>query len=116
MLSFAQRNEPPHDKTNKVTVRLAKNQISLGIRPVWLESSLCAQLVAKDPCFIHADSENSDQTERMPRLIWVFAGRTCRFVGFVMMRLKLIYHSVWKCVFVDFRPGNILTSLLSYRN
>ena len=28
------RNEPPHDKTNKTTVRPAKTQISLGIRPV----------------------------------------------------------------------------------
>ena len=27
-------HEPPHDKTNKVTVRPAKTQISLGIRPV----------------------------------------------------------------------------------
>ena len=26
--------EPQHDKTNKVTVRPAKTQISLGIRPV----------------------------------------------------------------------------------
>ena len=26
--------EPRHDKTNKVTVRPAKTQISLGIRPV----------------------------------------------------------------------------------
>ena len=25
--------EPPHDKTNKMTVRPAKTQISLGIRP-----------------------------------------------------------------------------------
>ena len=24
----------PHDKTNKMTLRLAKTQISLGIRPV----------------------------------------------------------------------------------
>ena len=35
---------------------------------------LGAQLVAKDPRFLHADSEDSDQTGRMPRLI--FAGRT----------------------------------------
>ena len=35
-------------------VRLAKTQISLGIRPVWSESSLCAQWVAKDPSFLHA--------------------------------------------------------------
>ena len=47
-------------------------------------SSLCAQWVAEDPSFLHADSEESDQTGRMPRLIWVFAGRTCHFVGFVM--------------------------------
>ena len=40
------------------------------------QSSLCAQLVAKDSRFLHADSEDSDQTGRMPRLIWVFAGRT----------------------------------------
>ena len=47
-----------------------------GIRPVWSESSLFAQWVAKDPSFLHADSEDSDQTGRMPRLIWVFARRT----------------------------------------
>ena len=35
-------NEPRHDKTNKVSVRPAKTQISLGIRPVWSESSLSA--------------------------------------------------------------------------
>ena len=68
--------EPPHDKTNKMTAR-----------PVWSESSLCAQWVAKKLRFLHADSEDSDQTMRMPRLIWVFAGRTCHFVGFVMRRL-----------------------------
>ena len=68
--------EPQHDKTNKMSVHQAKAQISLGIRPVRSESSLCAQWVAKDPKFLHADSEDSDQTGRMPRLIWVFAGHT----------------------------------------
>ena len=73
--------EPRHDKTNKVTVHPAKTQISLGIRrPGWSESSLCAQWVAKDPSFLHADSEDSVQTGRMPRLIWVFAGRTVIFL------------------------------------
>ena len=48
------------------------------------QSSLCAQLVAKDPSILHADSKDSDQTGRMPRLSWVFAGRTFHFVGFVM--------------------------------
>ena len=69
-------NEPPHDKTNNVAVRSGKTQISLGIRPVWSESSLCAQWLAKAPSFLHADSEDFEQTGRMPRLIWVFAGRT----------------------------------------
>ena len=68
--------EPRHDKTNKAAVRPAKTQISLGIRPVWSESSLCAKWVATDPSFLYADSEYSSQTGRMSRLIWVFAGRT----------------------------------------
>ena len=34
--------EPRHDKTNKMSVRPAKTQISLNIRPVWSESSLSA--------------------------------------------------------------------------
>ena len=70
-------------KHTKWHVRPAKTQISLGIRPVWSESSLCAQWVAKDQSILPADSEDSDQSGRMPRLIWVFAGRTCHFVGFV---------------------------------
>ena len=35
--------EPRHDKTNKMAVRPAKTQISLGIRPVWSASSLSAR-------------------------------------------------------------------------
>ena len=58
-------NEPLRDKTNKM--RPAKTQIILGIRPVWSESSLYAQCVAKEPSFLHADSKDSDQTGRMPR-------------------------------------------------
>ena len=62
----------------------AKTQISLGIRPVWSESLLCAQRVAKDLSFLRADSKDSDQTGRMPRLIWVFTGRTCHFCRFIL--------------------------------
>ena len=75
-------------------VRPAKTQISLGIRPVWSESSLCAQRIAKDQSFLHADSEDSVQTWWMPRLIWVFAGRTCHFVGFVMHMLIIMYNKL----------------------
>ena len=42
------------------------------------------QLAANDPSFLHTGSEDSDQTGQMARLTWVFAGRTCHFVGFVM--------------------------------
>ena len=49
-------SEPPHVKTTKWHVRPAKTQISLGIRPVWSEPSLCALWVSKDPSFLHADT------------------------------------------------------------
>ena len=62
-------------KPAKWHVRPAKTQISLGIRPVWSESSLSAFFM------------RTAKTGRMPRLIWVFAGRTCHFVGFVMRQL-----------------------------
>ena len=73
--------EPRHDKTNKMAVRPAKTWISLGIRPVWSESSLCAQRVAKDPNFLHADSEDWSD--------WAHS----HFVGFVMS--GLIFINLW---------------------
>ena len=99
-------------KPTKLHVRPAKTHISLGIRPVWSESLLCAQWVAKDPSFLHADSEDSDQTGRMPRLIWVFAGRTCHFVGFVTRRLiSVFWLQKFKHVLLRFwKAVNILMS------
>ena len=69
-------NEPRHDKTNNVVVRPAKTQISLGISPVWSESSLSAWRNLAFLATHWAHSEDSDQHARMPRLIWVFVGRT----------------------------------------
>ena len=91
--------EPRHDKTNKMSVGLAKTQISLGICPVWSESSLCAQWVNKDPSFLHADSEDwSDwaDAKAYPKLRWA----QTHFVGFVMSRLI----SWW---FSAVRTGNL---------
>ena len=68
--------EPRHDKTNKMSVRSAKTQISLGIHPIWSESSLCAQWVAKETSFLHTDSEAHTH-----------------FVGFVVSRLLFIHSS-----------------------
>ena len=45
--------EPEHDKINKMACAPSED----CIRPVWLESSLRAQWVAKDPSFLYADSE-----------------------------------------------------------
>ena len=60
------------------------------IRPVWSESSLCAQWVAKDPSFLHADSEDSDQicTDAQADLSLRWAHNY--IVGFVMSRLKCL--------------------------
>ena len=41
-------------------------------------------------------TDNSDQTGRMLRLIWVFAGRTCHFVGFIMRWLSYCLNDWWK--------------------
>ena len=37
-MKYIEGYELRHDKTNKMSVRQAKTQISLGIRPVWSES------------------------------------------------------------------------------
>ena len=58
-----------------MTVRPAKTQISLGIRPVWSESSLSAWRNLGSLATQWAQSEDSDQTGRVSRLIWVFARR-----------------------------------------
>ena len=63
-------------KPTKWHVRPAKTQISLGIRLVWSESSLSTWKKLGSLATHWAHSEDSDQTGRMPRLIWVFAGRT----------------------------------------
>ena len=74
-------------KPTKWHVRPAKTQISLGICPVWSEYSLSALRKLGSLATHWANSEDSDQTGQMPRLIWVFI---CHFVGFVMRRLKCI--------------------------
>ena len=77
-------------KTTKTKwhVRLANTQISMGISPVQLESLLSAwrNLESLPTHWVH--SKDSDQTGKMPRPIWVFAGPTGHFVGFVVLQLK----------------------------
>ena len=63
-------------KPTKWHVRPAKTQISLCTHPVWSESSLSAGRNLGPLATYWAHSKDSDQTGRIPRLIWVFAGRT----------------------------------------
>ena len=70
-------------KPTKWTVHPAKTKISLDGCPGWSEPSQCVQWVAKDPVLLQADSEDSDQTARLSRLIWVFAGHTGHFDGYI---------------------------------
>ena len=74
-------------KLTKWHVCPVKTQISLGICPAWSESSPSAWRKLGSL----AQSEDCDQTGWMPRLIWVFAGRTSHFFGFVTMRLITHY-------------------------
>ena len=87
-------------KPTKWSVRPAKTQISLGIRPVWSESSLCAQWVDQDLSFLHANREDSDQTGQPPRLIRAFAGRTCHLLvlswGGSFWKTMVKAYQIWK--------------------
>ena len=47
--------------------------------------------------YLLSAQEDSDQTGRISKLIWVFAVRTGQFVGFVMLRLIL-----WFYIFLPF--------------
>ena len=67
-------------------VRQAKNKISLRIRRVWSDSSLPTWKNLGSLTIQKAHSEDSDQTARMRRLIWVFTRYTYLKVPFLMLR------------------------------
>ena len=79
-------NEPQHDKTNKMSVRPAKTQISLDIRPVWSESSLSAWRNLGSSATHWAHSKDwSDWADAQADLSLRWAHT--HFDGFVMSRL-----------------------------
>ena len=49
---------------------------------VWPESSQGELWIDKDVTFLNMDNEDSDQTARRCRLIWVFVGYTCQKVRY----------------------------------
>ena len=82
------RNEPRHDKTNKMSLRPAKTQISLGIHPVWSESSLSAWRKLRSLATHWAHIEDwSDWADAQADLSLSWAHT--HFVGFIVSWLKL---------------------------
>ena len=61
--------ELQHDKTNEMTCVPSKDSDQPGHPPSLIKFSLGTLWVAKDAMLLHADSEDSDQTGWMPRLI-----------------------------------------------
>ena len=68
-------------------VRPTKTQISLRIRSAWSESSLSVWRNFASLVIQNAPSEDTDQTARMRRLIWIFSGRIYPKVSFLTLRL-----------------------------
>ena len=93
--TFIQSWACARQKTTKWSVRPAKTQISLGIRPVWSESSQSAWRRIGTLATHWAYSEVSDLSRLMPRLNWDFAGRTCHlflsFFWFCRAAAQIVY-------------------------
>ena len=117
--------DPPHDKTNKMTVRPAKTQIRLGIRPVWSHSSLCVKWVAKDPSFPSGCPDWSESSlgahASLLVLSWggpyfitiLFANTNPLLNGmFVSQTLKL----EWNSVLMNTKSGHFDTHKTPHRN
>ena len=86
--------EPPHNKTNKMTCAPSEDTDQPRHPPSLIRSLLSAWGSIGSLATHWAHSEDSDQTARMPRQIWVFAGHTCHFVGFVILWLSIVERAV----------------------
>ena len=69
-------------------MRTTKTQNSLRICAVWPESLLSVLGNFASLAIQNAPSEDSDQSARMRRLIWIFAWRTCPKVRFQTLRFR----------------------------
>ena len=81
--------ELAHDKTNKMTLRPAKTQISLGICQVWSVFAVHS-MGSQGPKLSSCGQRRLWSDWADARLIWAFPGRLCHFVGFVVRRLSYI--------------------------
>ena len=95
-------------KPTKWPVCPAKTRISLDLSPVWSESSLCTQSMAKNPRFFHADIEDwSDWADAQADLSRCWAHRSfCYFFHAVAQMY------VWPRVFIFQLSCAVLPSFL----
>ena len=87
---------PPHDKTNKMTCAPSEDSDQLG-HPPSLISLRCPLEETVGPYLPIKRTVKTDQTGWMPRLIRVFAGCTCYFVGFGMRQ------PIWFVIYIFVR-------------
>ena len=96
--------------------KLTKRPLSAQrrLRSAWTsaQSSLCAQWVTQDPRLLHADSEVSDQSGWMPRLIC--AGRKCHLlfchkVAEIVKIFRLIFITEKRNIYLLFFSFSALT-------
>ena len=89
--------EPPHDKTNKMACAPSEDADQPGHPPSLIRVFAVRSMGNWGPNVSSCRQRRPHQTGRMLRLIWVFAGRTCHFVGFVMRRLiSEVNKTTWK--------------------
>ena len=104
---------PPHVKTNKMAVRPAKTQISLGIRPVWSESLLSAWRKLGSLATHWAQRRLwSDWADAQADLSLRWA--QSHFVGFVMSRLILCWSYFWISIWSTGCPKKHVTFLFAF--
>ena len=63
--------------------------------PFKLRNSIWCSVSSLTAIEYSSDKQGSDQTARMRRLIWGFAGRTYHIVGNLIHWLKLLYTAFW---------------------
>ena len=85
---------PPHQKTHPWTLAPCEDsdQPAHSHRLIRIFTGVFG--IAKDSKFLHADNEDSNQTARMRRLIWICVGCTCLKVRFHMLRFKYWCHFI----------------------
>ena len=94
------KNEPQHDKSNKMTCAPSEDSDQPGHPPNLIRVFPHEENLG--PWLPFERTANTDQTGQMSRLIWVLAGRTGHFVGFVMLLLKhhdILMMIIRKCTF-----------------